>query len=381
MSFAFSRPRKAVAAAYGIAGTQESNRVSAALGDVQLAVGLCHRHDLADRRRELALVDPAGPAVEVGMGELAVLEQAEQPRLADLEVHRHEPRSQQRQRILRAEVATDRPVTDVALAHHPFDDLQDGGGIGSRRALAVPERPDRECHRGVGPLGGASLRSVGLGSAGAYVGEKLLGRVRSRGLRERTADIDSGVVVRAPDRGSPMGLDVDERRQVELLGARAVPCLPDREQLRQAPPVARGQRRLDGIEGVCQCRGDLARVQVLGAGFDVATVGLQPVVIVRRVPVTEHVHGLRFAAEPNGQLLREKGVRQVADQQGAGDRVVVGDRYVIHPSALGELVDLFRGCGALRQVQGALDAKLRQLRGGRVDVHVGTACLVHDLED
>ena len=69
------------------------------------------------------------------------------------------------------------------------------------------------------------------------------------------------------------------------------------------------------------------------------------------------------------------------DQQGAGNRVVVGDRYVVHSSALGQFVHLFGGCGALGKVQSALDAKLRQLRGCRVDVQVGTACLVHALED
>ena len=63
-------------------------------------------------------------------------------------------------------------------------------------------------------------------------------------------------------RGPAVGLDVHERRQVELLGARAVARLPDREQLRQAAAVARRQRRADGVERVRERGGDL----VLAAG-------------------------------------------------------------------------------------------------------------------
>ena len=69
--------------------------------------------------------------------------------------------------------------------------------------------------------------------------------------------------------------------------------------------------------------------------------------------------------------------RQVGDRQRAGDRVVVGDRHEVHPAALGELVDLFGRRGALGQVQRALDAELRQLRGRRVDMHVCAAMFVH----
>ena len=143
------------------------------------------------------------------------------------------------------------------------------------------------------------------------------GRRRPRRLGERAADVDSGVVVGAADGGAAVGLDVDERRQVELLGARAVAGLPDREQLRQAAAVARGQRRLDGVERVRQRGGDLVLVQILGARLDVVAVGLQPLVIVGRDPVAEDVHGLGLALEPRGQLLGDERVGQVGDRQRA----------------------------------------------------------------
>ena len=201
------------------------------------------------------------------------------------------------------------------------------------------------------PLRGAALRAVGGRSAGADVGEKLVGRRRPRGLRERAPDVDAGVIVRSPDRGAPVGLDVDERRQVELLGSRAVAGLPDREQLREPASVPRGQRRFDGIERVRERRRDLVRAEVLGARLDVVVVGLEPLVIVRGDPVTEDVDGLGLTLEPDGQLLGDERVRKVLERQRAGDRVVIGDRDEIHPATLGEFVDLFGWGGAFGQVQ------------------------------
>jgi hypothetical protein len=100
-----------------------------------------------------------------------------------------------------------------------------------------------------------------------------------------------------------MGLDVNERRQVELFGPRSVPRLPDREQLGQATAMPRGQGRLNRVERVRQRRRYLVAVQVFGASFDVATVRLQPLVVVGRDSVAEHVHGLGLSLEPSGQLL------------------------------------------------------------------------------
>ncbi len=97
------------------------------------------------------------------------------------------------------------------------------------------------------------------------------------------------------------------------------------------------------VVGVGQRAGDLALVHVGGAELDVAAVGLQPLVVLGRDPVAEHVHRLRLAAEVRGQLLGDEHVGAVGDLQHAGDRVVVGDRHEVHPAALGQLVDLLGG--------------------------------------
>ena len=130
-------------------------------------------------------------------------------------------------------------------------------GSGRAGGLAVAERADRQRHRRVGPLGGAALVAVGDGVAGADVREELERVVRRRRLGERAADVDAGVVIGAADAGAAVRLDVDEGRQVQLLGARAVARLPDREELRQAAAVTRRQRRLDRVERVRQRGGDL----------------------------------------------------------------------------------------------------------------------------
>ena len=54
-----------------------------------------------------------------------------------------------------------------------------------------------------------------------------------------------------------MRLDVDERRQVQFLGAGAVARLPDREELSQTAAVPSGQRRLNRVKGMRQRAGDL----------------------------------------------------------------------------------------------------------------------------
>ena len=87
------------------------------------------------------------------------------------------------------------------------------------------------------------------------------------------------------------------------------------------------------------------------------------------------MHGLRLAAEPGGQLLGDEHVRAVGDLEHAVDRVVVGDRHEVHAAPLRELVDLLRRRGALGQPERALHAEPRLLRGGRVAVQVGAACV------
>ena len=138
------------------------------------------------------------------------------------------------------------------------------------------------------------------------------------------------------------------------------------------PPVARGQRRGDGVEGMRQRTGDLVLAQVLGHDLDVARVRLEPHVVVGRDAEAQDVDRLRLAAEARGQLLGDEHVGPVGDLQRAVDRVVVGDRHEVHPATLGERVHRLRRRRTLGQSQGPLDAELRHLRGARVAVQVGT---------
>ena len=201
-----------------------------------------------------------------------------------------------------------------------------------------------------------------------------------RRLGERAADIDSGVIVGSADGGAAVGLDVDERRKVQLFGARPVAGLPDREELSQASAVASHQRRADRVEGVGEGRADRVAVQVLGAGLDVVVVGLQPLVVGLGDAEAEDVDGLRLAAEADGQLLGDERVGPVGQLERAGDRVVVGDGHEVHALGLGQVVDLLRRGGALGQVQRALDAELGELGGGRVDVEIDATVLGHGLQ-
>ncbi len=159
-------------------------------------------------------------------------------------------------------------------------------------------------------------------------------------------------------------------RPVELTRSRAVADLPHAEQLRQATAVAGAQRRGHRVVGVRQRARDLALVHVRRAQLDVAAVRLQPLVVLGRDAVAEHVHRLWLAAEARGQLLRDEHVRAVGDLEHASDRVVVGDRHEVHAAALGQLVDLLRRRRALGQPHRALHAQARLLRGARVAVHV-----------
>ena len=240
-------------------------------------------------------------------------------------------------------------MPDVAFSHDALDDREHRRRIGAADGLAAPQRPDGQRHRRVGPFGGAALRPVRAGATGPDVRQKLFGPGRARRLGESPTDIDSGVVIGPPDGGAAMGLDVDERREVQFLGAGTIARLPDREQLRQSPPVARRERRLDGVERMRQRGRDLAPVEVDGARLDVIVVSLKPVVVVLVDPIAEDVNRLRLALEPHGQLFGHERVGKVIEREGADDRVVVGDRHEVHPATLGEFVDLFGRGRALGQ--------------------------------
>ena len=255
----------------GHAGVEQGQRATADVRRPPLQVG----HRPVHRRGQLALVHAAPPAIEIGVGELPLLKLMQQLVLVHIELHRGEPGAQQGERVARAQVALAGldSAPRVALRHHPLDDPQHGGGIRTLRRFAVTEGPDGQRHRGVCPLGGAALLAVGGGVSGPDVAEELRRGVGARRLGERAADVDSGVVIGPSDGGSPVGLDVHERRQIQFLRPRAVAGLPDREQLGQPPPVARGERRGDGVERVRERGGDVVLAQVGGAGLDIVGYG------------------------------------------------------------------------------------------------------------
>ena len=205
-------------------------------------------------------MDPPRAAVEVLVADVAVLEMLDEPALVDLQVHRPEPGAEQRERVPRPEVTLRLARADVALAHHALDDLDHRERVWAVLLLAVSERPDRERHRRVCPLGRAALVTVGDCATGADLGQEI-NRVAGFGrFRESATDVDSGVVVGAADRGAAMRLDVDEGRQIQLLGAGPIARLPDREQLREAPAVTRRQWRLTAKNGC-------ARAAVISRSF------------------------------------------------------------------------------------------------------------------
>ena len=103
---------------------------------------------------------PPGPAVEVSVAELALLELVEQLVLVDVQVHREQPGAEQCERVAGLEVRGAAAVAGITLAHDPLDDLQDARWIGAGGCVAVAERADRERHRGVRPLGAAALLAV-----------------------------------------------------------------------------------------------------------------------------------------------------------------------------------------------------------------------------
>ncbi len=336
------------------------------------AAALRRAHRMVDRRRQPALVRAAGAAREVAVREVLLLQPRDQAGGVQLEADRTEPRAHEPAAVLGREAGGRLAAACVALAQQPFAQPHDGQRV-RRRAAVAAERADGERDRAVRPLGGAALLAAGLDAAGAQVREELLRRPRRRRLRVGAADVDAGMVVGAGDADAAVRLDIDGGGRVQLRRARAVAHLPDREQLGEAAPVARRQRRLDGVERMRERARDLVLVQVGRALLDVARVLLEPVVVVGRDAEAEDVHRLRLAAEPGRQLLGDEDVRPVGELQAAVDRVVVGDGDEVHPAPLGELVDLLRRGGALRQADVALDAELRQLAGGGVAVQVGPA--------
>ena len=111
-------------------------------------------------------------------------------------------------------------------------------------------------------------------------------------------------------------------------------------------------------------------VKVCGAGLDIAGMRLQPLVVSGGDPVDEDVNRLGLAGEAGGQLLGDEAVGTIGELEATVDRVVVGDRDEVHTPPLGKLVDLLGRRRALRQPERTLDAQLREMRRGRVAMHV-----------
>src|SRR5919197_6669333 len=240
----------------------------------RISAGVRGGDDRADRLGELALVRAARAAEEVGVADVVALQEGEQLALVERKADGVQPRAQEPARVLGPEVRADRAAPGVALAHDALDHGEDRARVWPRLAVAAPERAHGERHRRVRPLGRAALVAVRGRAAGADVGQELLRSLGLGRLGERPPDVDAGVVVGPPDAGAAVGLDVDRRGCVELPRAGPVARLPDREELREAPAVARRERRLDGVERVREGAADLVVVQVAGDEVDVVRVRL-----------------------------------------------------------------------------------------------------------
>ena len=162
------------------------------------------------------LVTEASAAQQVGVGELAVLQDREEA--LGLEFECPEPRAEQRPRVVGAKVACRLAAAGIALAQQPLDDLHRRHGVRCARGADPGQRPDGERDGRVGPLGRAALLPPRGNAPGPDVGQEFLGGLREWRLSERAADIDSGVVIGPTDGGAAMSLDVHKRRQVEFLG-------------------------------------------------------------------------------------------------------------------------------------------------------------------
>ena len=350
-------------------------------GDVAFAG---RRGALGDRAAQAPLMGATGAAVEVGVGEVLLLEVGEQLAPAQVQADRAEPGLEQRAGVVGPDIGGDLALSRRPLADHPLRDLQDRRRIRRSGAPYVVyahirrtgsgevECAGGQCHRCVRPLGSAALFAAGCGVAGAQVGEKLFRRGGRGRLRERAADVHAGVIVGAADAGAAVRLGVDRGGHVQLRRARAVSHLPDRKELGQAAAVARCQRRVDVVERVRERGGDLVLGKVRGAGLQIAGVCLQPLVVSGGDPITEDVNRLGLAGEASGQLLGDEAIGTIGELETAVDRVVVGDRDEVHPPPLGQLVNLFRGRRTLGQPQRALNPEPRELRGGGMAMHVNS---------
>ena len=298
----------------GYAALEQAGR-----GGAHLAVLPGGAHGLLDGRAQLALVQAARAAVEVGVAEVVLLHVFDQAALVEVvELDRRQPRAQQAARIRWCDVGACGSLPGVALAQHPLHHCHHTPGVGGLRiAFAVPatERARRQRDRRVGPLRGTALFASGRHTSHAHVHQELLWGRGGRRLGPGASDVDAGVIVAAADAGAVERLDVHGSRAVELARASAVAGLPDLEQLGEPAAVAGRERRPHRVVGVGQRACDLQVVQVHRAQLHVAAVGLQPFVVLGRDSVAEDVHRLGLAAEVGGQLLGDEHVGALGDRE------------------------------------------------------------------
>ena len=273
----------------------------------------------------------------------------------------------------------------VALGHHALDHPQHRAP-GRARASPSP-RPSARIASAIAAcahLAAEPCSPCALDAAGAHVGEELLRRGGARRLGPGAADVDARRgrrsrrrrCRRASRRRSRPGW-LSSRR------ARAVADLPDGEQLREPAPVARRQRRLDGVERVRERAGDLAA----RAGSS-ATTSTSPAC------ACSHSWSSGRDARGRGRAPACGSPRKPAvsssETKTSGRSAISSTPSIVSwsvivtksmPAALGERVDLLRRRGALGQAERALDAELRDLRRGRVAVQVRAARAVMSLEN
>ena len=229
-------------------------------------------------------------------------------RVEVVQVDRCEPGAQEAARVLGAHLAGARSVARVSLAQQALHQAHHAARIrrrcvGAALAPVVLERAQGERDRRVRPLRGASLRAARAHTSSLHVTQELLWSGCRRGLCPGAPDVNARVVVAAADADAVERGDVHRCRAVELARTRSVARLPDLEQLRQPAAMACGQRRADGVPRVSQRAGDPALAHIPRAQPHVVAVCLQPLVILKRDPVAEHVHRLGFAAEVRSELL------------------------------------------------------------------------------
>jgi hypothetical protein len=361
-------------------------------------------HHLRHRPPQFALMRATRPPVQIRVPKALLLHIRDQaPLVQVIQPHRHQPRPQQLPRILRRHLPAHRPLARLALAQHPlhhhqhppwvqlpsnaarpcvltplqivywrppFNRARPTLSLSSLALDTVAQCPCRQRYRRVRPLRRAALRAPCHHTPRPHMIQELPRRARRRRLRERAPNVNPRMVIAATYAHPRARAHIDRRRAVQFARPRSISHLPDREQVRQPPAVACPQRCAHRVVRMRQRAHDPLCVQVLRALLHIAPMRLQPLVVLPRDPITQHMHRLRLSPEARRQLLRHEHIRAPRYLQHPRDRVMVRDRHEVHPATLRQLVHLLRWRRALRQPHRPLHPQPRFLRRPRVHVHV-----------